>query len=65
MFTDYLMSARLWFESFQNWQSEFLSIASMLWRYISDNEGRRNRNPCARRMTRQSVKRNHDGHRKE
>ena len=29
--TDYLMSARFWFESFQNWQSEFLAIASMDW----------------------------------
>jgi hypothetical protein len=29
--TDYLMSARFWFESFQNWQSEFLVIASMVW----------------------------------
>jgi hypothetical protein len=28
---DYLMSARFWFESFQNWQSEFLAIASMVW----------------------------------
>src|SRR4029450_3009268 len=27
--TDYLLSARFWFESFQNWQSEFLAIASM------------------------------------
>ena len=25
--TDYLESARFWFESFQNWQSEFLAIA--------------------------------------
>jgi hypothetical protein len=31
VFTDYLMSARFWFESFQNWQSEFLAIASMVW----------------------------------
>jgi hypothetical protein len=30
-FADYLMSARFWFESFQNWQSEFLAIASMVW----------------------------------
>ena len=30
-FTDYLASSRFWFESFQNWQSEFLSIASMVW----------------------------------
>jgi hypothetical protein len=30
-FTDYLVSARFWFESFQNWQSEFLAIASMVW----------------------------------
>jgi hypothetical protein len=30
-FTDYLKSAQFWFESFQNWQSEFLAIASMVW----------------------------------
>jgi hypothetical protein len=30
-FADYLLSARFWFESFQNWQSEFLAIASMVW----------------------------------
>jgi hypothetical protein len=30
-FTDYLVSSRLWFESFQNWQSEFFSIAAMVW----------------------------------
>jgi hypothetical protein len=29
--TDYLGSSRLWFESFQNWQSEFLSVAVMVW----------------------------------
>ena len=29
--TDYLSSARFWFESFQNWQSEFLAIAAMVW----------------------------------
>jgi uncharacterized protein DUF6766 len=29
--TDFLMSPRFWFESFQNWQSEFLAIASMVW----------------------------------
>ena len=29
--TDYLMSSRLWFESFQNWQSEFLSVGVMVW----------------------------------
>ena len=28
---DYLTSARFWFESTQNWQSEFLSIAAMVW----------------------------------
>jgi hypothetical protein len=27
----YLASSRFWFESFQNWQSEFLSIAAMVW----------------------------------
>ena len=31
VFTDYLASPRFWFESFQNWQSEFLAIASMVW----------------------------------
>jgi hypothetical protein len=28
---DYLGSSRFWFESFQNWQSEFLAIAAMVW----------------------------------
>jgi hypothetical protein len=28
--TDYLTSSRFWFESFQNWQSEFLAIGSMV-----------------------------------
>jgi hypothetical protein len=31
VFTDYLASSRFWFESFQNWQSEFFSIAAMVW----------------------------------
>jgi hypothetical protein len=30
-FADYLASPRFWFESFQNWQSEFLSIGLMVW----------------------------------
>jgi len=30
-FVDYLSGPRFWFESFQNWQSEFLSIAAMVW----------------------------------
>jgi hypothetical protein len=30
-FVDYLASSRFWFESFQNWQSEFLAIAAMVW----------------------------------
>jgi hypothetical protein len=29
--TDYLSSSRFWFESFQNWQSEFRAIAAMVW----------------------------------
>jgi hypothetical protein len=29
-FSSYLGSSRLWFESFQNWQSEFLSVASIV-----------------------------------
>jgi hypothetical protein len=28
---DYVSSSRFWFESFQNWQSEFLAIALMVW----------------------------------
>jgi hypothetical protein len=28
---DFLFSARFWFESLQNWQSEFLAIAAMVW----------------------------------
>jgi hypothetical protein len=28
---DYILSSKFWFESFQNWQSEFLSIAAMVW----------------------------------
>src|SRR5688572_24982332 len=28
--TEYLASARFWFESFQNWQSEFLSLGGMV-----------------------------------
>jgi hypothetical protein len=30
-FVSYLTSSRFWFESLQNWQSEFLAIASMVW----------------------------------
>jgi hypothetical protein len=30
-FAAYLRTPRFWFESFQNWQSEFLSIALMVW----------------------------------
>ncbi len=29
--SDYVASSRFWFESFQNWQSEFLAIAAMVW----------------------------------
>jgi uncharacterized protein DUF6766 len=29
-FREYVVSSRLWFESFQNWQSEFLSLAAMV-----------------------------------
>lgn len=28
---EYLASARFWFESLQNWQSEFLSLVAMVW----------------------------------
>jgi hypothetical protein len=30
-FAAYLAAPRFWFESFQNWQSEFLAIGSMVW----------------------------------
>jgi hypothetical protein len=30
-FLQYAGTSRFWFESFQNWQSEFLAIASMVW----------------------------------
>jgi len=30
-FGEFLRSSLFWFESFQNWQSEFLSIAAMVW----------------------------------
>jgi hypothetical protein len=30
MLAEYMGNSRLWFESFQNWQSEFLSIASIV-----------------------------------
>ena len=30
-FGDYVTSSRFWFESFQNWQSEFLSVGVMVW----------------------------------
>jgi len=28
--SDYIVNARFWFESFQNWQSEFLAVASIV-----------------------------------
>jgi hypothetical protein len=28
---DWILSSRFWFQSMQNWQSEFLGIASMVW----------------------------------
>ena len=28
---DYVTSSRFWFESFQNWQSEFLSVGVVIW----------------------------------
>jgi hypothetical protein len=27
----FMLTSRFWFESFQNWQSEFLSLAAMVW----------------------------------
>jgi hypothetical protein len=29
--SDFLVTSEFWFQSFQNWQSEFLAIASMVW----------------------------------
>jgi hypothetical protein len=31
LLVEYLTSSRFWFESFQNWQSEFLSVGVMVW----------------------------------
>src|SRR4029453_423277 len=46
-FTDYLTSARFWFESFQNWQSEFLASPRWSgWLCTSDSDGRRSQNQC-------------------
>jgi hypothetical protein len=47
--TDYLTSARFWFESFQNWQSEFLAIASMVWLavYLRQRWSPESNCPCA------------------
>ena len=28
---EYVVSSQFWFESFQNWQSEFLSVGAMVW----------------------------------
>jgi hypothetical protein len=28
---DYIKTSRFWFESFQNWQSEFLAVAVIVW----------------------------------
>ena len=63
---DYLMSARFWFESFQNWQSEFLAIASMVWLavYLRQRWSPESK-PVMRRTPRRDVERDHDGHRKE
>jgi hypothetical protein len=30
-YVDYVVSSRFWYESFQNWQSEFLSVAAMVY----------------------------------
>ena len=55
--SDYLVSARFWFESFQNWQSEFLAIARWCgWPCTSDNDGHRNRKRCTRHTPKQGAK---------
>ena len=28
---EYLTTSQFWFESFQNWQSEFLAVAAIVW----------------------------------
>ena len=55
-FGAYLASPRFWFESFQNWQSEFLSIAAMVWLSVYLRQRwSRNQSPCTRRMTRRDT----------
>ena len=64
-FTDYLMSARFWFESSRTGRAS-------LWRSprwfgsqcTSDRDGHPNRNLCTRRMARQDIERDGDGNRK-
>ena len=55
-FTDYVTSSRFWFESFQNWQSEFLAIAAMVWLavYLRQRWSPESK-PCTHRMPRRGV----------
>jgi hypothetical protein len=59
--SDYLTSARCWFESFQNWQSEFLAIASMVWLAVYLRQRwSPSRNPCMRRTRKRGAERTQD-----
>ena len=64
--SEQLMSARFWFESFQNWQSEF----SRLPRWFGCGVLRQQRSPESKAVhapyaERRDVERDNDGHRKE
>jgi membrane protein implicated in regulation of membrane protease activity len=53
----YLMDANLWFESFQNWQSEFMSTAVLVVLSIFyGTKARRNRSLLARQIPRRARK---------
>jgi hypothetical protein len=52
----HLFSARLWFESFQNWQSEFMSTAVLVVLSIFlRHKDRRNRSPRRQETKRQAL----------
>jgi hypothetical protein len=57
---DYMVSARFWFESLQNWQSNFWRLRRWCgWRSIYANGGLPNRSRCTQRTTRPDAGRLH------
>lgn len=52
----YMTTSKFWFESFQNWQSEFLAVGSIVVLSIFLREkGRPNQNPSTRRTSRPAA----------